>query len=71
MNLEQTTNPETLIVIRDGQLDLDYYESVYEAKRRAALKLAKTELIAGICSTPARVGRAVVYLFAHIAEQAN
>lgn len=66
-----TQKPETLIVLRDGELDEEYYEMIYEQKRREALAVAKAELIANLTSVPAKLGRAVVYLFVHIAEQAN
>jgi hypothetical protein len=69
MNLTQT--PENLIVIRDGQLDQEYYDQVWEEKRRAALDQAKRELIRNLCGVPAKLGRGILTVMSHIAEQAN
>lgn len=66
-----TQTPESLIVTRDGQLDDEYYDMVYEQKRREALEATKQELIQGLIGAPAKMGRAAVYLFSKMAEQAN
>lgn len=71
MNVTQTVHPESIIVLRDGQLDDEYYDQVYEDKRREALEATKQELIQGLIGVPAKMGRAVVYLFSKMAEQAN
>lgn len=71
MTLEQTTNPETIIVVRDGELDDEYYEQVYEDKRREALAAVRKQLIRDLLGVPAKLGRGVLYAMAHIAEQAN
>lgn len=63
--------PESVVVLRDGQLDMEYYDQVYEDKRKAALREVREDLINQLCGVPARMGRAVVYLMQHVAEQAN
>lgn len=68
---EQTFQPESIVVTVDNQLDYEYYDSVYEDKRKAALRDVREDLIAGLCGVPARMGRAVVYLMNHVAETAN
>lgn len=70
MNLEQT-NPESLIVLRDGEIDDEYYDQVYELKRHEALDSVKRELLHRLLGIPAKLGQGVLYAMAHIAEQAN
>lgn len=71
MKTTQTFQPETIVVTVDNQLDYEYYDSVYEDKRKEALAAVREDLINQLCSVPARMGRAVVYLMQHVAEQAN
>lgn len=67
---QQTLNPESIIVTRDGHLDDEYYDMVYQEKRREALEAVRKQLIQDLIGAPAKLGRAVVYLFEQ-AAQAN
>lgn len=40
-----TQKPETLIVIRDGQLDDEYYNAIYAERRREVLQAAGTKVV--------------------------
>lgn len=70
MNVTQIA-PETLIVTRDGHLDDDYYEMVYEQKRREALHAVGHELVNHVLNTPKLVGHGVLSIITILAEQAN
>jgi hypothetical protein len=64
----QTVQPETLLVLRDGELDDEYYDAVYKQKRIEALKQCREELIVSLIGLPAKVGRAVVVVAQHMVE---
>lgn len=68
MNVTQT-NPETLVVCRDGQLDDQYYEAIYAEKRRAALHAAGREVLDHLQNVPKMIGSGIVYLLTPNAEQ--
>lgn len=71
METTQTFQPESIVVTVDNELDYGYYDSVYKDKRKEALAAVRNDLINSLCGVPARMGRAVVYLLAHVAETAN
>lgn len=71
MNLTQI-QPEALIVTRDGQLDDDYYDMVYEDKRHNALVATRKQLISSVfIGTPRILGRGLMFVLKDAVGQGN
>lgn len=49
----QTQKPETLVVTRDGEIDDQYYDTVYAERRQEALCAAGREAVK-LVTTPVR-----------------
>lgn len=57
-----TFHPESILVLRDGRIDDEYYDVIYEEKRRQALRMGVREAIHSMVCLPIKLGRGVVYL---------
>jgi hypothetical protein len=60
--MQYKQNPETLLVLRDGQVDDSYYEAIYSEKRREALRTVGKEALHLAVRAPLVVGKGIVYL---------
>lgn len=69
--MNENKHPEALIVTRNGYLDDEYYDAVYAAKRHAALHHAGQELVHAVLTTPAVIGKGIVYLLTTNAQHVN
>lgn len=71
MNVTQTNHPENLIVIRDGQLDSEYYDAIYRERVREVWHDAGHKLLIGALHSPLAIGRATLNVLTFLTEQAK
>lgn len=68
----QINNPETLIVTRDGYLDQEYYDMVYEWKRKEALHAAGRDILHFVTiDAPTLIGKGILSTLTFLAEHAD
>lgn len=63
--LQIQTNPETLLVCRNGELDSEYYAQVYATKRREALHEAGRAVLEVAVHAPVAIAKGIGWVVTH------
>lgn len=66
--MSMNANTQTLIVRRDGQLDLDWLEDIEAIERREAFRRAGQTILNELIQLPNRVGRLTLNVLTHLEE---
>lgn len=65
IGMNATYKPESLVVLRDGHIDDEYYDEIYQDRRRQALHAAGRNLVHLVARSPLEIGKGMIWLMTH------